>query len=117
MNKPIFETFWEVNGERYFNINEVAELVEAGHIAVEVPAQKQSQDYELRLLQERWHQQAIERYNKIVAEQQHRNSPEGKRQMAVRHAQENPGGIVSGGSHPAFDELDAYGVGQTNVFK
>lgn len=117
MAAPIFETFWRVAGNDYFDIAEVQSLVEAGHTAVEVSAESQYHNHKLRMLQERWHRQAIERQAKYVAEINHRQSPEGQRQTAVRHAQMNPGGIVSGSNNPAFDELDQFGPDATNVFK
>ena len=118
MSKPEFKTFWEVSGEQYFNINEVAELVEAGHIAVEVPAEKQAEDWQRQQLLEQWHLRALDRHAKYVAEQQHKESPEGKRELVARHAAEHPGGIVTTtGSNPVFDELDQYGPDKTDVFK
>jgi hypothetical protein len=117
MNKPVFETFWTVNGEQYFDINEVAELVEAGHLATEISAEKQYREHKLRELQEAWHRQALERHAKYVAEQAHRHSPDGKAEAARLNAAMHPGGIVSGGSHPAFEELDQYGPAATDIFK
>jgi hypothetical protein len=112
-----FETFWEIGGERFTDLSEVESLVLAGHVAIEISAEKQHRDNELRELQENWHRESLDRYAKYAAEQQHKNSPCGKAEDAVRNAQLHPGGIVSGASNPALSELDQYAPDVTNVFK
>ena len=119
MTKPNFETHWLINGEQHFNIDEVSELVDAGHIAVEVPAVKQAEAWELAKAQERWHAAAIERHAKFTAEAAHRASPEGRAETARREAALHSGSrvTVAGPKNDEFAELDYFGVEQTNVFK
>lgn len=117
MTRPVFETFWRVNGQEIYDPDEVARLVvEEGHIAVESTAQQQLNAWNLRQAQERWHRQAIDRHAKHVAEQAHRDSPEGKRQAAVQYAAQRPGGIVTSGTD-GCPELDAFGVSATNKLR
>lgn len=116
MSKPVFETFWTVASQQYTNIDEVAELVEAGHIAVEVPAEKQARNWQRQQLLEKWHRVAIERHAKHIAEQQHRDTPEGKREQIIRHAAQHPGGIVTTGVD-GCPELDFFSPSATDIFK
>ena len=118
MSTPTFKTFWTIDEQRVDDIDDVAELVEAGRVAVEVPAEKQARDYEMRQLQERWHRESLDRYEKYAAESAHKDSPEGKRELVARHAAEHSGGIVTTtGRNPVFDELDRYSPPNTDVFK
>lgn len=118
MDTPRFSTYWTIDGQRYDDLSEVECLVEAGHVAAEVPANEQQAVYERQKLLDKWYRMAVERYEKIVAEQHHRNSPEGSQEAAVRHAQMNPGGIVTlTGGNSVFDELDQYGPDATDIFK
>ena len=42
MTRPVFETYWLVNGEQYFDVSEVCSLViENNVVAVEVTAEAQ----------------------------------------------------------------------------
>ena len=118
MSTPTFETFWTVAGEQYHNLNEVAELVEAGHVAVEVPAAKQAEDWQHQQLLDQWHRRALDSYQKHVAESAHKDSPEGQRELVARHAARHPGGIVTTkGRNSDFDELDRYSPPQTNKLR
>ena len=117
MSTPTFETFWDIDGQRYTDFAEVQRLVFAGAVAAETSIEAQQAAWDHQQLLEAWHRRALDRHAKYVAEQQHKHGPEGKAEAAVRHAQMHPGGIVSGANHPAFDELDQYGPDKTDVFK
>lgn len=117
MDTPKFTTYWIIDGQQYFNIDEVYELVAGGAVAAEVSATKQAEDFQRQQILERWHQQSLDRHAKIVAEQNHLQTPEGKREAVLLHAAMNPGGIVSGARNPVFDELNQYSPANTDVFK
>ena len=112
-----FKPFWTVNGQRYDDFGEVERLVLAGAVAIETSAERQRERYERQQLLNKWVAKRRELAERFTAEQQHRQSPEGRRELAVRNAQQHPGGIVSGAGNPVFDELDQYGPDASNVFK
>lgn len=119
MSKPEFKTYWTIGEQRVDDIAEVEKRVLAGRVAVETSAEKQAKDYEMRLLQERWHRESLDRYHKYAAEAAHRDSPEGRAETARREAAQHGGSrvTVAGPKNDAFAELDQYGPDKTDVFK
>ena len=116
MSDNEYTTHWICDGQRIDDFSEVEKLVDAGHIVAEVSAAIQRNEALRRALIEKWHAEAIERYNRLVAEQSYRQSPEGLRAEAIRHAQQNPGGWVSS-QVEGCPELDRYTPSRTTVFK
>ena len=117
MSTPEFKTYWTIDEQRVDDIDDVAELVEAGHVAVETSVTQQIVRWQREQMLERWHRESLDRHAKFAAEAAHRDSPEGQRELVARHAAQHPGGIISGANHPAFDELDRYSPPQTNKFR
>lgn len=107
-----FSKYWQIGDERIDDYREVESRVMAGEIAVEVTVemQQQAKEREARYLI------ALERYEKWLAEMEHRHSPEGRRQAAIEAAAKNPGSIVS--SHfPDLEELDRFGPAKSNLLR
>ena len=118
MSKPTFTTYWTIDEQRYTELAEVSRLVFAGAVAAETSIEAQHAAWEHQQLLEAWHRRALDRHAKYVAEQQHKDSPEGKLELVARHAAQHPGGIVTTtGRNSVFDELDAFGPDKTDVFK
>jgi hypothetical protein len=114
---PRFKTYWTIRGEVYSDFKEVRRLVAAGETALETSVTQQRIEWLEKQNREQTFRRSLERFAKFMAEAAHKQSPEGKREAAVRLARENPGGIVSGVISPAHVELDQYGPNRTNIFK
>lgn len=120
MTRPVFETFWLVNGEQYFDVAEVGRLViEKNVVAVEVTAEVQLEQWERQQAQEARHAAALERHAQAAQEAAFRESPEGRAAAARQAVSSSGGGIVTviQPQDAALSELDAFGPDATNVFK
>ncbi len=108
---PEYAPFWLIADEKITSFAEVERRVIAGAIAVEISAemQKREADRQAQALI------AAERRQKRLAELEHKQSPEGKRQAALNFAAQHPGGMVS--TDFRTNELEAFGPDKTNVLR
>jgi len=79
MTKPTYSTLWLVNGKRIDDPEEMRRLVLGGAIAEEVSVEQQQETHERQQLLNQWHAETLERANKIIAEYQHKQSPDGQK--------------------------------------
>lgn len=113
-----YKTYWLINGKRYDSEHTMTQRVLAGATAIEVSADAQKAAAEQ---QEQLHKQALaeqDRTYRAAMQRQSENSPEGKREAAIRFAAQNPGGVVTlASANDNFAELDSFSRDNTNVFK
>jgi sRNA-binding protein len=112
-----FSDYWIVNDQKITSESEMRRLVLAGHTATVVTVAQQQAAHARKQLHEKSFRQSQERYAKIQQEEAFRNSPEGRRAEALRHAQQHPGGIVSTAPHPHIAELESFMPDSTSALK
>jgi len=111
-----FKIYWLVDGVKIMNYQTMKKMVEGGKTGIEISAVKQEVEDQNRRAQAKANAILDEQIRRAAAEREHDCSITGQREAAIRFAQKNPGGVVSGGAN-IFEELDQYGPAKTSLLR